>query len=219
MRTPTFFMVATFLVMLLAALTVRGRSESEVQRPIPASQWTPEARIWAARSCIGEAGFGSMSKPQESMNECISILGVYARRYWEIRDVGLNWSLLKVIKRYSAAIKPSSTHRRPWLLELDESGSAPAHWPDSMSWKRHEPLWRQKLMAVDSWANGDVQTLTPDANHYGGPMDHYGDVCLWKRVKTPAYYRNLFYDSTKSSGIRMEAKERMFGRVVVPGSP
>jgi len=222
MRVPFLFIVATFLAIALGAVTVRGKSQSDIVRPIPASQWTPKAKLWGARSCVGEAGFGTTERPEESLNECVSVMQVYAERYWMLRKSGRNWSLTKVIRRYSAAVKRHSTHERTWILELRADGRRPEHWPRELRWSVHKPLWEHKWRALDRWANGEIKSLTPEANHFGGDMDaHYAEhVRKWARVPTPKYYGNKFYNSRKLTGTPIIVPgrgERLFGNLVVAG--
>ncbi len=190
------------LVISLAILCLGSKKPDTLIKPIPKSQWTAEAKLWGARSCVGEAGFGSPTTPEEALNECVSIMGVYAKRYHDIRKTGRRWSLTKVIRKYSAAVKQHSTHTRPWILTLQLNSTKPEHWPKNIRWKVHKPLWTQKLEALDKWAAGELVTLTPDADHYGGSMDarHAEYVRRWSRVVTPEYYRNIFFNSKQLTG-------------------
>jgi len=199
--TKHFILCVTILV---ATLCIGSKDHDTRTQPIPKSQWTEEAKLWGARSCIGEAGFGSPATPEEALNECVSIMHVYATRYWDIRKTGRGWSLTKVIRKYSAAVKQHSTHTRPWILGLRLDGAKPEHWPKNIRWGKHKPLWTQKLEALDKWAVGELVTLTPDADHYGGSMDarHAEYVRRWSRVVTPEYYRNIFFNSKQLTGKR-----------------
>ena len=203
MRVPLMFMIGAVLSMLLAAVSVKGMPESSVVRPVPLKQWTEGTKVWAARSVIGEAGWGSPQRPHEIANEWVSIVQVYAVRYQEVRQEGMNWPLVKIIRKYSAAVKQRSTHVRPWILSIGLDCVKPKHWPKELKWKSvHKPICERAFLVLDRWANGDIKTLTPQANHYGGAMDAYvaEQVRKWKRVPAPEYYGNKFYDSRRLTG-------------------
>ena len=214
MKVPLMFMIATILVIMLAAFTVKGTTNEKVERPVPVGQWTEKARTWAARSVIGEAGWGTSERPHEVQNEWVSIMQVYAVRYRQIRLTGRNWSLTKIIRRYSAAVKRRSTHERPWILGITRECRRPKHWPKELRWKAvHKPICERAFLTLDRWVNGELETLTPEANHYGGDMDAWyaEKVRKWKRVPTPSYYGNKFYNSKKLTG--KPIRRLMFGNL------
>lgn len=193
MRIPIMFMIATIFIMLLAAATVKGMADLEVKRPVSKYQWTQDAEVWGVRSVIGEVGWGNPSKPYEANNEWVSVMGVYATR---VKETG--WPLVKIIRKYSAAVKNPSIHKRSWLAGIQPGCSRPEKWPDNLNWDGvHKPICERAFLVLDRWANGDIKTLTPTANHYGGSMDAWRaeNVLRWSLVVTPSYYKNRFYDS------------------------
>jgi len=194
--------VAAITLSILVAVT-SGKANTGIARPVDPNQWTPEARLWAVRSLIGEVGWGNPKESYKAANEWVSVLSVYATR---VQETG--WPLVKIIRKYSSAIKSRSTHQRPWLLGINSTCDQPAGWPATLKWSTHQPICEEAFLVADRWANGEIQTLTPDADHYGGPMDHFGDVHMWKQIKTPPYYLNKFYNSR----IR-EHKPITFGRL------
>jgi len=217
MRVPLMFVLGSVLVMMLAAVSVRGMTDKGLNRPVSIGQWTEKTKRIAAQSVIGEAGWGSSERPHEVMNEWVSIMQVYVVRYREIRQTGRNWSLSKVIRKYSAAVKKRSTHARPWILGIDRECKRPRGWPQELRWKSvHKPICERAFLTLDRWANGDIKTLTPEANHYGGSMDAWyaEKVMKWKRVPTPPYYGNKFYDSRRLTG-----KPLVAPRMAAPGIP
>jgi hypothetical protein len=192
-------------------------SKAKVSRPVPLYQMDRRTRRLAVQSIVGEAGWGSLERPHEAVNEWVSILQVYAERYRVVRKRKLGWSFAKVISRYSAAVKPRSTHTRPWVLNLRLDCEVPKKWPVQLKWDSvHRPLCQQAVRTLDYWANGDLKTLTPKANHYGGSMDAYvaEQVRKWTRVPTPKYYGNRFYNSRRLTG-----KPRVVRRRGIPGVP
>ena len=152
--------------------------------PVPAKQCTPAVRVLLARSCVGEAGF-------HAVNECIAIAWVYAKR-----AKTLGWPISKVIRKYSAAVKPHGKHERPWLFGLNAVGDRPASWPRHLSWRRHRGMWLDLLSEIDRWYAGDVPDPVPDADHYGSRQDARAALYVrrWKRLNTPGF-QNWFFDS------------------------
>ena len=154
------------------------------QRPVKRREWTKAAKVWTARSCVGEAGF-------DAVDECMAIAWVYATRATETKS-----GYLEVVKKYSAAIKRHSTHRRPWILQLDETMEKPQDWPN-LKWRVHRHLWRKILTGLDEWAKGRVPNPIPKANHYGSEDDakRARYVKRWKKLPAPPEFRNWFFDS------------------------
>ena len=187
MRVRLAFSIATLFMLFLAALTVRG-----VTQPVRTSQWNTNVATSGVRSVIGEVGWGNPEKPWEAANEWVSVMGVYAAR---VRETG--WPLEKIIRKYSAAVKNPSIHKRAWLAGIQAGCYEPKGWPKNLKWSVHRPICEQAFLVLNRWANGDVKTLTPLANHYGGVMDSWraDNVLRWQRVKAPGYYKNIFYNS------------------------
>ena len=151
--------------------------------PIPEKEWNPETKVWLARSCVGEAGW--------NVSECIAISWVYATRYRELNGCT---SFLTIVKKYSAAIKERSTHKRPWILGLNLKGNKPDKWPKNISWKIHKKLWFSILSDLDLWIKGQKPNPVIGANHFGGSMDRPGDY--WMIIKPEGYtFKNIFYKS------------------------
>lgn len=152
--------------------------------PIPKKAWDESTKVWLGRSCVGEAGW--------NVDECIAIAWVYATRYKRIGRAG---KFENIIKKYSAAVKQKSTHKRPWILFLNLKATRPERWPDKLNWKIHRPLWLDILSSLDEWAKGKHPNPVPTANHYGGPMDRPRNA--WVKI-TPINglkFGNTFYSS------------------------
>jgi hypothetical protein len=166
---------------------IRAQKEKKfsVSRPVKASQWTQEAKLWTARSCIGEAGFGAIE-------ECLAIAWVYATR-----ARGGRQSFVSVVRKYSAAVKEHEKHRRPWIRQLNLDGKKPADWPQ-LDWSYHARVWKKTLSELDAWARGRRPNPVIGANHFGSYMDarRARYVKRWKRLKAPEYFKNWFFDST-----------------------
>jgi hypothetical protein len=168
--------------------------------PIKSKHWDRDTKIWLARSCVGEAGFGVVTDNKISHDECMAIAWVYATR---AKQTG--WRLQKVIRRYSAAIKRHSTHQRPWLMELNAQAHRPPSFPNTLNWRYHRKLWKDKLAWLDRWARGHVANPVPNANHYGGDMDAYRveSIYRWKRLPAPKHFKNRFYTSYEKTNMAM----------------
>jgi len=184
----------TRLLLLAAFFVAVSAHGSPPYPPLPPKQFTPEAKVLLAQSCVGEAGWNSYQ------GECGAIAWIYAKRAKR-----LNRSLAWVIRHYSAAVKPHKGHKRPWLFELDESLKRPKSWPrdDSghlaIKWKgRHRELWAKTLHFVDSWTRGMVPDVVPRAVHYGGKMDTQRATSMdCKKLIIPAGFRNFYCSIAK----------------------
>jgi hypothetical protein len=155
------------LLLILAVLAVASPTHAQ------------DVALWLARSCVGEAGFDS-----GATGECAAIAHVYAKR---TKYTGLD--LYRVIRRYSAAVK---TCRLGWVCKLTRDLSRPENWPYRSDWKAYRAHWRNTLLMADHFVEGLVADPLPQADHYGGRMDHHRAVAAgWKMLQTP--YKNRFY--------------------------
>jgi hypothetical protein len=166
--------VLFFLVILLLAGVAGG---SILTRPVAPGEWDDVTRTWAARSCVGEAGFGRY-------DECGAILWVIAKKRDEVNGTRGDHpvTFLEVLTRYSAALKPHQGHPNPWLFDLNPGMEAPPKaWP-RLSWPRHRALWNSTLAYVEAWAQGKIPDQYPTANEYGGPMDRHRARAMGMRL-------------------------------------
>lgn len=139
--------------------------------------------VWLARSCVGEAGWGSVDT-----GECASMMHLYARR-GRLNGRGLLWTALK----YSAAIKPGVHHRNRWVRHL-QGQHEPKHWPARLDWNRYVQRWEKFYWLAHSFMEGEVSDPTPNTMHYGCVFDAHRARPSWRRVKTPPGYRNMWWD-------------------------
>jgi len=163
-----------------------GTSSRVVTKPpVKNKHWDEKTKVWLARSCVGESGFWAE-------DECMAIAWIYAKR-----SNLVGWSLLKMIRKYSAAVKPREMHRRRWIFELDAKAEKPKHWPSNIGWKRHKVQWLNLLAKLDAWKLGEIPDALPTADHYGSYRDanQSSRVRMWKRLKAPAEFKNLYFDS------------------------
>lgn len=154
-------MIRAFLIGLAILVCFAAPCIAAGQPPIPRGRIGRDADLWAARSCIGEAGWRSWQ------GECAAILWVYKSRYEAMRPSRPDLTYAKVIRRYSSAVKPHTRHGRPWLFELRSYLDRPPSWPASSSWRLHRSDWARVVGTVRRWLRGDVENPCPGARHYG----------------------------------------------------
>jgi hypothetical protein len=183
-----------FVIAIIAALLLSIPAQATEKRPIPEDEWTPEARVWLARSVVGEAGW-------RTFNEYSAIAWIYAIRSQQSEQ----YSFLKMIRTYSAAVRRRKNPDRPWLYELGPMAQRPRSWPSGPLWAGlHEVAWKETLLWADSWARGERPNPCPGANHFGGLIDHHRAVAKrWTRIRCKSKMRNRFYTS-----LRLQPKVR-----------
>lgn len=150
----------------------------------------PDTALWLARSCVGEAGFDSVST-----GECAAILNIYKKR---VKPTGL--SIYRVVRKYSAAIKPFHNRRHKWVMYLNRALTQPQHWPtEKATWRRYRNKWREVLILCEDFLVGRIKDPLPQADHYGGVMDRINGVKAgWHMLRTD--FRNDFWAIRKPKG-------------------
>lgn len=146
-----------------------------------------ETALLLARSCVGEAGFDAAER-----GECAAIWHVYRKRA-EL----LNKPIDKITRKYSAAVKRGrhNAHRK-WIFGLDATGRKPRGWSSQLDWNRYRMKWLITLALAEQFLSGSIPDPIPQAQHYGGPMDHKLDARQWRRIKTERF-ANWFYVSRR----------------------
>jgi hypothetical protein len=137
-----------------------------------------------AQSCVGEAGFKSAET-----GECAAIAHVYLKRS---EKSGL--SFVRVMRRYSAAIKPGVG--KLWVRNLRHDGLKPRGWPRHLKWSRYVDDWRAVLNVANAFLAGRVKDPLPNALHYGGWIDRHRLGPAWQRIPVDKF-RNWFYRRRK----------------------
>ena len=180
------------------------QSIEKIKPPVKNKHWNTATKVWLARSCVGESGFFAV-------NECMAIAWIYAKR-----SNAVGWTLLKMIRKYSAALKGHEMHRRRWIFELDAKAEKPEHWPSTIRWKHHRKAWLNLLVQLDAWKLGEVPDPLPRADHYGSYRDANQSVRvrMWTRLKAPDEFKNLYFDSTTrhNKAVRKYVKYMVNGR-------
>ena len=161
--------------------------------PVPKNEWNDNARIWLARSLIGEVGW---DRPAEQA----SVAWVYANRARKLE----RYTFIQMVRKYSAAVRMPGKRRQPWVFELQLNIKKPDYWPGYVKWEgHHDQYWISTLDLIDRWQAGKVPNYCPTANHFGSYSDSFRAESLrWTRVecivpKGGKQFRNRFYDSTK----------------------
>lgn len=145
----------------------------------------PDVGLWLARSCAGEAGFDS-----GLTGECAAIMHLYLKR---TKVSGFN--MLKVVKKYSAAVKARPNHPRKWILKLSRDLKKPKGWNERTRWLAVRSLWMELLWYCDDFLAGKVPDPLPKADHYGGSPDRdRARRAGWFKLKTD--FRNDFWSIT-----------------------
>lgn len=172
--------------------TIKSEPEVTLVSPVPEDEWTNEAKLWLARSLIGEVGW---DRPAEQS----AVAWVYANRAKKLEQ----YTFLGMVKTYSAAVRKQGQQRQPWVFELHFNGNKPKYWPSYIEWKgRHAQYWMDTLELIDRWQAGKVPNYCPTANHFGSYSDSFrAEGLRWTRIKCivpegDKRFRNRFYDST-----------------------
>ena len=167
--------------------------EPMFKSPVPEKEWNNEARIWLARSLIGEVGW---DRPAEQT----AVAWVYANRAKKLNQ----YTYLQMVRQYSAAVRKPGQRRQPWVFELQLNDHRPKYWPNYIEWKdHHSQYWLDTLDLIDQWQAGKIPNYCPTANHFGSYHDSLkAEALRWTRVECIVpeggkRFRNRFYDSTK----------------------
>jgi hypothetical protein len=150
------------------AVVLATSTASAQTRPIPESQWTPEAHIWLSRAMVAEAGW-------KAERDHIAIAYVLARRWKRLAERWPTLRFIDVIRNYCAGLgdyRRELTARQRWLRALSWKDAQPKGWPRSASWKRYLPLWRATVLRSARWSEGRLRDpCRGRAWHWGGVID------------------------------------------------
>lgn len=182
-----------WIVVVVAVLAWASSAAAQV---VPEDEWDDEAKLWLARSVIGEAGW---RRPDEHT----AIAYVYATRASQTT----RYTFTEMVRRYSAAIRAPGKRSRPWLLELSFDCARPKSWPVDPVTKQgplwgglHSEAWRETLQWADEWQAGHHENPCPGANHFGGYQDvHRAQMAGWKRLRCKTRMYNRFYNSKRKA--------------------
>lgn len=186
-----------FLAVLLLSSLASARS------PIHHTEWTAEARLWAARVCYAE---GAWSEP-----DCNGILWVITKRFGLVRgnryrDPGTKeirtWRWLDMLREYAAVGDPRPSRIKRMRARQKDIRAMP--WGDLseipghvMKSNKHAKLamfnlhWAETREFVQRWADGEFSDPCPRANHWGGRGDSVYQRG-WKTIKC-GDTENTFY--------------------------
>jgi len=146
-----------------------------------------QPRLILLQSVIGEAGF----KAHES-GEDFALMHVYKKRELIIGK----WSLYKVVRKYSSAVKKHKAKPNKWVNFINLECEEPVKfWSKKLKWQHYKKDCEAILKNVDLFLAGESIDPLPEAEHYGSPIDpkpiHF--------IKIKTKYRNVFY---KTKGIK-----------------
>lgn len=114
-----------------------------------------DAILWQARSCIGEIGWHDVAT-------CVSMTYVHMD-IAERTDIPLE----RVVRQFSAAVKPQHNVNRPWIFELDWNGRRPSMMRRG-SWERwRRTRWLATLSIVADTVDGLIAPHCFGARSYG----------------------------------------------------
>lgn len=192
-----------FIASLIAILVTGFVLEAMLCTPlasaqvVPDGQWDDTAKLWLARSVVGEVGWRRASE----QGEYSAVAYVYAVR----AEQSKTRSFLDMVKKYSAAVRAPGKRRNPWLFELGFDGVRPKSWPIDPDTRRgprwegvHKNAWLDTLRWADDWQAGLRENPCPGANHFGGWVDrHRAQAARWTRVKCAIKTGNRFYNSLR----------------------
>ena len=182
------------LALLLIELFV---SDAHATPPIPASQWTPRARLWLSRAQVAEAGWTSTVDHD-------SIAWALSRRWSAARVRYPLTRFVDTVRAYCAGMGEDvdPIGRLVWVRNLPAVGSdEPPGWNRKARWSAHLPLWRSVLERSGRWARGEVRDPSRGrADHWGG-MAHEADrrraeraiaAGRWRRAEVPGALNAFF---------------------------
>ncbi|MGD8860224.1 MAG: hypothetical protein PVI30_09430 [Myxococcales bacterium] len=153
---------------IVVGATLWVTSTAAARPPVPAEQWTSDARLWLARAMIAEAGW-------RAPRDHAAIAHVLARRWRRVVERYETIRFVDVIRNYCSGLgglSRSPTRRQRWVRRLWPDGSRPEGWPDYASWDRHAPLWRHTLARADRFGRGELRDpCRGRAWHWGGTID------------------------------------------------
>lgn len=186
------FVIAVAIIASVLVLCSEIATAGGPLRPIPAEQWTPQARYMVARCAVGEAG---LSREREH----VAIAQVIARRWARRVKQDGEWTIKHQVSAYCAGYSPSSAANQ-WVKDLPrgqqdqwprEAGSHEAEW-----WKLHDRL--------DAWSEGRVHSPCRGADHWGGlriaidrrRANKAVSEGRWRKIKCQVETANTFYALT-----------------------
>lgn len=186
-------MISRMVSMLVAAFVFMLAETASAQRelPIPAEEWTAEARYNLARCLVGEAGWEA---PDHS-----AIPWALARSWAARKRAGHELTFATQVHRYCAVLRvPNPTPRQRWVLALPETGpmteeNEPDAFPDNIAWSSYSERWDAVRAFVDRWAAGEVEDPCPRADHWGGTMDSIGSNAVIVCQRERGGMRNTFF--------------------------
>jgi hypothetical protein len=141
-----------------------------------------KTRLVLLQSAIGEATWKG-----HEIGEDLAILWIYKKR-----QIKTGWTLYKVVKEYSAAVKVFKAKPNKWINFIPITCEKPTkHWKKKWKWENYKADCLSTRSTVDAFLAGETVDPLPDADFYGSRTDVPKSTRM-KLIKTK--YRNLFYN-------------------------
>jgi hypothetical protein len=134
---------------------------SSASAQVPATEWTPDAKVWLARALVAEAGWSAE-------DDHAAIMWVLVRRWRILQEPYPGIRFTAVVRAYCSALSPRlgrPSPRQAWVRAL-EWGKPPGE-----GLRRFSEAWRDVQQLVMDWQEGWVPDPCPGAVHWGGSMD------------------------------------------------
>lgn len=174
---------ASTVIVYLSVVT--GACAQPTDRPLPASEWTADARLVLARAMVAEAGFTS----KRDHAAIAWVLAIRFRRW--ARASPMLASFVKMVASYctgmDAWVPKRLKQRLTWIRALqDPQPDAPHGWPKRKygRWNnRWEVHWRHVLQRADAWSRGELDDpCRGRAIHWGGRTDRILPESKWRPI-------------------------------------
>lgn len=154
-------------------------------KPLPTTEWTPQARLTLARAMVSEAGF----RAKRDHVAIAWVLAIRFRRWARVSPILASFN--QMVASYCTGmdnwIPKSMKQRLRWIRSLnDPQPNAPKGWPTkkygkwTKSWQKR---WGTVLKRADAWFRGELSDpCRGKAIHWGGRSDAPLPETKWRTI-------------------------------------
>lgn len=110
---------------------------------------------------------------------------------------GRTW--LATVCAYSGRLFRGRTERAPWILELDDSGERPRHWPRGASWETDGPAYERLRIETRGIVAGEISSPCEIGPTDWGGLPEDGERIRrgerrgwWRRVDCGPHVRGVY---------------------------